>query len=72
MYVDRYLILRIALYVYKHCGRLLFKKNSGLKLLKFHVPNGTVQSGCTYQTQATARLVICGRAALRATILSNG
>ena len=72
MYIIRYLIFQIALYVYKHCGSFLFKKNSGLKFLKFHVPNGTVQSGCTDPTQATAGLVICGRAALGATILSNG
>ena len=45
MYIIRYLIFQIALYVYKHCGSFLFKKNSGLKFLKFHVPNGTVQSG---------------------------
>lgn len=28
-------------------GRFLLNKNSGLKFLKFHVPNGTVHSGCT-------------------------
>ena len=39
-------------------GRFLFSKNSGLKFRKFHVPNGTVHSGCTDPTQATARLVI--------------
>ena len=41
----------------KH-GRFPFNKNSGLKFRKFHMPNGTVQSGCTDSTQATARLVI--------------
>ena len=39
-------------------GRFPFKKNSGLKFRKFHVPNVTVHSGCTHPTQATARLVI--------------
>ena len=39
-------------------GRFPFSKNSGLKFRKFHVPNGTVHSGCTDPTQATARLVI--------------
>ena len=39
-------------------ARVPFKKNSGLKFRKFHVPNGTVSSGCTDPTQATARLVI--------------
>ena len=39
-------------------GRFPFNKNSGLKFRKFHVPNGTVHSGCTDPTQATARLVI--------------
>ena len=38
--------------------RFPFNKNSGLKFRKFHVPNGTVQSGCTDSIQATARLVI--------------
>ena len=33
-------------------------KNSGLKFRKLHVLNGTVHSGCTDPTQATARLVI--------------
>ena len=33
-------------------------KNSGLKFRKFHVLNGTVHSGCTDPTQATARFVI--------------
>ena len=41
----------------KH-GRFPFNKNSGLKFRKFHMPNGTVHSGCTDSTQATARLVI--------------
>ena len=35
-----------------------FNKNSGLKFRKFYLPNGTVHSGCTDLTQATARLVI--------------
>ena len=35
-----------------------FNKNSGLKFRKLHVLNGTVHSGCTDPTQATARLVI--------------
>jgi len=39
-------------------GRFPFNKNSGLKFRKFHVPNGTVHSGCTDPTQATARFFI--------------
>ena len=38
--------------------RFPFNKNSGLKFQKFHLPNGTVHSGCTDPFQATARLVI--------------
>ena len=33
-------------------------KNSGLKFRELHVLNGTVHSGCTDPTQATARFVI--------------
>ena len=51
-------------------GRFPFNKNSGLKFLKFYVFNGTVHSGCTDPTQATARLIIV--LASRTTILSNG
>ena len=43
--------------IYRY-GRFPFNKNSGLKFRKSHVPNGTVQSGCTDSTQATARWVI--------------
>ena len=39
-------------------GRFPFNKNLGLKFRKFHVPDGTVHSGCTDPTQATACLVI--------------
>ena len=39
-------------------GRFPFNKNSGLKFRKLHVLNGTVHSGCTDPTQATARFVI--------------
>ena len=39
-------------------GRFPFTKNSGLKFRKLHVLNGTVHSGCTDPTQATARFVI--------------
>ena len=39
-------------------GRFPFNKNSGLKFRKLHVLNGTVHSGCTNPTQATARFVI--------------
>ena len=39
-------------------GRFPFNKNSGLKFRKFRVLNGTVHSGCTDPTQATARFVI--------------
>ena len=39
-------------------GAFYSTKNSGLKFRKFHVPNGTVYSGCTDPTQATAGLVI--------------
>ena len=54
-------------------GRFSFNKNSGLKFRKFHLPNGTVHSGCTDPTQATARLVAeYKRAVLGTTILSNG
>ena len=35
-----------------------FNKNPGLKFRKLRVLNGTVHSGCTDPTQATARLVI--------------
>ena len=38
-------------------GRFPFSKNSGLKFRKFYVFNGTVHSGCTDPTQATARLI---------------
>ena len=38
--------------------RYPFSKNSGLKFRKFHVPNGTVHSGYTDASQATARLAI--------------
>ena len=41
-----------------HKGPFPFNKNSSLKFQKFHVPNGTVHSGCTDQTQATTHLVI--------------
>ena len=37
---------------------LSIRQNSGLKFRKFHVPSGTVHSGCIDLTQATARLVI--------------
>ena len=58
-------------------GRFPFNKNSGSKFRKFHLPNGTVHSGCTDSTQATARLVIVlvSRIQKRGTgdnILSNG
>ena len=39
-------------------GPFPFNKKSSLKFQKFHVPSGTVHSGCTDQTQATAHLVI--------------
>ena len=39
-------------------GRFPFNKNSALKFPKLHVLNGTVHSGCTDPTQATARFVI--------------
>ena len=45
-----------------YCGaweRFPFKQQKiNLKFRKFHVPNGTVDSGCKDPTQATARLVI--------------
>ena len=43
---------------YENNGRFPFNKNSGLKFRKFRVLNGTVHSGCTDPTQATARFVI--------------
>ena len=39
-------------------GRFPFNKNCGLKFRKLLVLNGTVHSGCTDSTQATARFVI--------------
>ena len=42
----------------RNLGRFPFSKNYGLKFRKFHVPNGTVHSGCTDPNQGTARLVI--------------
>ena len=39
-------------------GRFPFNKNSGLKFWKLHMLNGTVHSGCTDPTQATACFVI--------------
>ena len=39
-------------------GAFRSTKISGLKFQKFHMPNGTVPSGCTDPTQATTRLVI--------------
>ena len=39
-------------------GGAFHLNNKNLKFRKFHVPNGTVDSGCTDPTQATARLVI--------------
>ena len=39
-------------------GRFPFNKNSGLQFRKLRVLNGTVPSGCTDLTQATARFVI--------------
>ena len=42
----------------RNLGRFPFSKNYGLKFRKFHVPSGTVHSGCTDPNQGTARLVI--------------
>ena len=42
----------------KTFGRFPFNKNSGLQFRKLRVLNGTVHSGCTDLTQATARFVI--------------
>ena len=42
----------------KPSARFPFNKNFCLKFRKIHVPNGTVHSGCTDQTKATAILVI--------------
>ena len=36
-------------------GRFPFNKNSGLKFRKFHLPNGTVHSGCTDTPYASHR-----------------
>ena len=54
--------------------RSQFIKNSGLKFWKFYVPNGTVHSGCTDSTQATAQLLIVLANSIQTsgTILSNG
>ena len=50
--------LRSTQILVQSLGRFPFNKNSGVKFWKFHVPNGTVHSGCTDQTQATTHLVI--------------
>ena len=42
----------------RYHGRFPFIKNSGLKFRKLHVLNGTVHSGSTDPTQATAYFVI--------------
>ena len=39
-------------------GCFPFNKNSGFIFGKFHVPNGTVHSGCTNPTQATISLMV--------------
>ena len=58
--------------------RFPFNKNFGLKIRKFHVPNGTVHSGFTDPFQATGCLLFVPaasriqRAVLGTTILSNG
>ena len=39
-------------------GYFPFNKNSGFIFGKFHVPNGTVHSGCTNPTQATISLMV--------------
>ena len=58
-------------------GRFPFNKNSGSKFRKFHLPNGTVHSGCPDPTQATTRLVIAlvsrvQKSGTGDNILSNG
>ena len=55
-------------------GRFPFNKNSALKFRKFHEPSGSVHSGCTEPTQATARsvIVLVNRLQEGTTILSNG
>ena len=50
--------LRSTQILVQRLGRFPFNKNSGVKFWKFHVPSGTVHSGCTDQTQATTHLVI--------------
>ena len=42
----------------RNLRRFPFNENSGFKFRKFHMPYGTVVSGCTYPTQSIARLVI--------------
>ena len=51
-------IRRCQVIMTENIGRFPFNKNSGLKFRKFSVFNGTVHSGSTDPTQATARLVI--------------
>ena len=64
---------RWSFFYVKDIGRFPFNKNSGLKFRKFHVPNGTVPSGCKDPTQATARVVAeYKRAVLATKILSKG
>ena len=50
--------LRSTQILVQRLGRFPFNKNSGVKFWKFHMPSGTVHSGCTDQTQATTHLVI--------------
>lgn len=58
LFLSPFLVTRLCSVGRVLIGRFPFNKNSGLKFRKFYVPNGTVHSGCTDPTQATARLVI--------------
>ena len=52
-----HIILKATLYCRKETSGA-FHSKIALRFEIFHVPNGTVLSGCTDPTQATARLVI--------------
>ena len=53
-----HIILISTILPQRNLRRFPFNENSGFKFRKFHMPYGTVVSGCTYPTQSTARLVI--------------
>ena len=54
-----YLSYNFTISSWQEMGRFPFNKNSGLKFLKFHVPNGAVHSGCTDTPDASHRAFGC-------------